>query len=159
MSQGGDPNTKDGASGAPGSGSPGYRIQDEHDRDGARMHFSGSLAMAKTAAPHTGGCQFYFTHTAPAHLNGKHTVFGRVLEGLDVARGLEVGDVIESVNVLSKRDHVYEPQTLPETPAEAPVEELDLGTSLRLGFTPPDAPEPTETPDAPETPEPAEPQE
>jgi cyclophilin family peptidyl-prolyl cis-trans isomerase len=122
MAQGGDPNSKPGATGEPGTGGPGYRIPDEHDREGARMHFTGSLAMAKTSEPHSGGCQFYLTHTAPAHLNGKHTVFGRVLEGLDVARRLEVGDVIERVTVLRKRDHEYKPQTLPETD-EAPADE------------------------------------
>jgi cyclophilin family peptidyl-prolyl cis-trans isomerase len=132
MSQGGDPNSKPGASGSPGTGGPGYRIADEHDRDGARMHFTGSLAMAKQEPPHTAGCQFYLTHTATAHLNGRHTVFGRVLEGLDVARAMEVGDVIESVNVLSKRDHDYTPQTLPETPVTPPD---DLPTSLELSPT------------------------
>ena len=152
MAQGGDPNTKAGATGAPGSGTPGYRIMDEHDVGGARKHFTGSLAMAKKPEAHSGGCQFYFTHTAPAHLNGKHTVFGRIVEGLDVARRLEVGDVIERVNVLAKRDHDYEPQTLPETPEEAPEE--DLETSLGLPpATLSGTPQPTESP------EPGEPQE
>jgi len=146
MAQGGDPNTKDGATGAPGSGTPGYRITDEHDLEGARKHFTGSLAMAKKPEPHSAGCQFYFTHTAPAHLNGRHTVFGRIVEGLDVARRLEIGDLIESVNVLAKRAHAYEPQTLPEIPVEAPDD--DLKTSLGLPpATPSGTPQPTETPE------------
>jgi cyclophilin family peptidyl-prolyl cis-trans isomerase len=146
MAQGGDPNTKPGATGPPGSGSPGYRIPDEHDREGARKHFSGSLAMAKTDTPHSGGCQFYITHTAPAHLNGKHTVFGRVVEGLEVARGLEVGDVIERVSVLSKRDHDYKPQTLPDTTTTTPPVD-DLDTSLELSPTAPLVPPPPPGPE------------
>ena len=47
-------------------------------------------------------------------MNGIHTVFGRVTSGLDVVRSIEPDDVVESVIVLRKRDHEYEPQTLPE---------------------------------------------
>ncbi len=113
MAQGGDPNTKPGATGVAGRGLPGYRIQDEHDREGARNHFSGSLAMAKRPPPHTAGCQFYITHEPTPTLNGKHTVFGRVTEGLDVVRSLELDDVIEKVTVLRDRGHDYELQKLP----------------------------------------------
>ena len=70
--------------------------------------------MAKTAGPHTGGSQFFITHVPTAHLNGLHTVFGRVISGLDVARSIEPNEVIESVTVLRKRDHEYIPQKLPE---------------------------------------------
>ena len=66
MSQGGDPNTKPGGTGPAGSGGPGYCIPDEHTLGGARKHFTGSLAMAKTGVPNSAGCQFYITHTAPA---------------------------------------------------------------------------------------------
>ncbi|MCH8343242.1 MAG: peptidylprolyl isomerase [Planctomycetes bacterium] len=121
MAQGGDPNSKPGGTGVPGEGSPGYRIPDEHGREGARNHFTGSLAMAKTASPHTAGCQFYMTHTPPAQLNGNYTVFGRVIEGLEVVRSIELDDVLESVSVLRKRDHEYSPQTLPETPSTQPA--------------------------------------
>jgi len=113
MAQTGDPNSRPGADGVPGQGGPGYRIVDEHDREGARMHFTGTLSMAKTGPPHTGGSQFFLTHVPPAHLNGKHTVFGRVMSGLDVVRSIEPDDFVETVTVLRKRDHVYEPQTLP----------------------------------------------
>jgi len=114
MAQGGDPNTKPGATGVPGQGSPGYRIPDEHGRLNSRRHFTGSLAMAKTAPPDTAGCQFFITHTAPYWLNGKHTVFGHVIEGLEVSRGIEPDEVLKSATVLRKRDHEYEPSTLPE---------------------------------------------
>jgi peptidyl-prolyl cis-trans isomerase B (cyclophilin B) len=155
MSQGGDPNTKPEGTGPAGSGGPGYCIPDEHTLDGARNHFTGSLAMAKTEAPNTGGCQFYITHTAPVYLNGRHTVFGRTVEGLDVARSLELDDVIETVNVLSKRDHEYRPETLPDPTAIPPAEDLD--TALGLSLTPT---RPTDEPaDTPDTPDPGEPEE
>ena len=114
MAQGGDPNTKPGATGIPGQGGPGYRIPDEHTRQGARNHFAGSLAMAKTDAPHTAGSGFFLTHEPTPDLNGKHTVFGRILEGLDVARGLKINDLLVSAIVLRKRDHEYSPDSLPE---------------------------------------------
>ncbi|MEE9533104.1 MAG: peptidylprolyl isomerase [Acidimicrobiia bacterium] len=129
MAQGGDPNTKPGATGVAGRGSPGYRIQDEHDREGARNHFTGSLAMAKRRPPHTAGCQFYLTHEPTPHLNGKHTVFGRVTEGLDVVRSLELDDVIEKVTVLRDRGHDYEPQTLPVV-AATDLQPAQVGPSL-----------------------------
>ncbi len=120
MAQGGDPNSRSTSGdtelpGALGTGGPGYRIQDEHDRDGARLHFAGSLSMAKPAGPHTGGSQFFITQVPTAHLNGLHTVFGRVISGLDVARSIEPNEVIESVTVLRKRDHEYIPEKLPES--------------------------------------------
>ncbi len=146
MAQGGDPNTKPDAEGVPGQGSPGYRIADEHDRDDARKHFKGSLSMAKETAPHTGGSQFFITHLPTAHLNGLHTVFGRVVDGLDVARSIEADDVIEGVIVISKRDHEYTPETLPDERAATPPATLegarstqpDLGTTKQpnLGTTP-----------------------
>ncbi len=113
MAQGGDPNSKDGATGVPGQGDPGYCIPDEVGRDDERKHFTGTLAMAKTAAPNTGGCQFYITVTPTPHLNGIHTVFGRTLNGLDIVRGLKQDDVIESITIARKREHPYEPTTLP----------------------------------------------
>ncbi len=119
MAQAGDPNTRDAAGGTAGTGGPGYRIPDEFAREGARKHFTGTLSMAKTPGPDTGGSQFFITHTPTVHLNGKHTVFGRVLSGLDVARSIEPNEVIVSLSVLRKRDHDYTPQKLPE--AVAPI--------------------------------------
>ena len=74
------------------------------------MHFAGSLSMAH-AGKNTGGSQFFITHLPTDHLNGRHTVFGRVLEGLPVARALRGNDKIESATVVRKRDHTYVPQT------------------------------------------------
>ncbi|HVP73808.1 MAG TPA: peptidylprolyl isomerase [Phycisphaerales bacterium] len=128
MAQGGDPNSKEGATGIPGQGDPGYYIPDEVGRTDARKHFAGSLAMAKTTAPNTGGCQFYITATPTVHLNGIHTVFGRVLPpGLDIARSLEQNDLIESIAITRKREHPYEPTTLP-LPGAATQPETQLAT-------------------------------
>jgi peptidyl-prolyl cis-trans isomerase B (cyclophilin B) len=113
MVQGGDPNSKPGEEGTPGLGNPGYLIPDEHLLDGHRNHFGDSLAMAKGTGPNSGGCQFYLNHRPTPWLNGKHTVFGRVIEGRDVVRALRADDQILAVRVLRKRDHAYEPATLP----------------------------------------------
>jgi peptidyl-prolyl cis-trans isomerase B (cyclophilin B) len=59
------------------------------------------------AGPNTNGSQFFITHSAQPHLDGKHTVFGRVLEGLDVVNRISQRDEIQSVTVLNKRDHEY----------------------------------------------------
>jgi cyclophilin family peptidyl-prolyl cis-trans isomerase len=115
MAQGGDPNTLDDDPGNDGQGGPGYTIACECYTEKARKHFQGSLSMAH-AGKDSGGSQFFLTHVPTTHLNwapGKedsnHTVFGRIVEGLDVALALRVGDVIESAKVIRKRDHAYKP--------------------------------------------------
>jgi peptidyl-prolyl cis-trans isomerase B (cyclophilin B) len=147
MAQTGDPNSRPGADGVPGQGGPGYRIVDEHDREGARMHFTGTLSMAKPpGGPHNAGSQFFLTHTPPAHLNGKHTVFGRVMSGLDVVRSIEPNDLVETVTVLRKRDHVYEPQTLPldNTPSLSDINPDQL-SAIRRTLLPTTAPDTSDT--------------
>jgi peptidyl-prolyl cis-trans isomerase B (cyclophilin B) len=112
MAQGGDPNSRDGASGQAGTGGPGYTIKDEHTLQDARKHFAGTLSMAKTSAPDTGGSQFFLTHLPTPHLDGRHTVFGRITNGLDIARSIEQDDEISTIIILNKRDHEYVPETL-----------------------------------------------
>ena len=126
--EGGDPNSKDGEEGIPGQGGPGYRILDEFDEEGARLHFTGSLSMANTGLPNSGGSRFFITHEPRPDLNGKHTVFGRVIEGLDVARSIERDDLLVTAVVLRKRDHEYTPATLDLVPG-APT--LPDGINLR----------------------------
>lgn len=121
MAQGGDPNTKPGAEGQAGTGGPGYTIQCECYRPDFRRHFAGSLSMAHTADKDTGGSQFFITHLPTYHLDPEfapapHTVFGRVVEGLDVVLALKIGDAIESARVVRKRSHEYKPQTQPDQP-------------------------------------------
>jgi cyclophilin family peptidyl-prolyl cis-trans isomerase len=119
MAQGGDP-TGTGTSG------PGYAIACEVGKPGARKHFLGTLSMAH-AGPNTGGSQFFLTFRPTEHLDGKHTVFGRVIDGFDVLpklmrtqddQGLPVAgaqpDKILKAVVVRKRSHAYEPETLPD---------------------------------------------
>ena len=88
-----------------GTGGPGYRFRDECHPD--RLHDGPGVLSMANAGPNTNGSQFFITHSAQPHLNGKHTVFGRVLEGLDVVNRISQGDEIQSVTVLNKRDHEY----------------------------------------------------
>jgi cyclophilin family peptidyl-prolyl cis-trans isomerase len=115
MAQGGCPNSKEGAKGVPGTGGPGYTIKDEIS---PRLSHNGRgvLSMAKTAAPNTGGSQFFLCFGPAPHLDGKHTVFGRVIEGMEVldkleAAGTENGTPKKTirfdVKILSKGDHPY----------------------------------------------------
>ena len=64
------------------------------------------------AGPGTNGSQFFITHEAQPHLDGKHTVFGKVISGMDVVNKIMQGDVIEKMLVLQKRDHAYQVETL-----------------------------------------------
>lgn len=79
-----------------GTGGPGYRFEDE-TRNGL-THQRGVLSMAN-AGPGTNGSQFFITHIVCDWLDGKHTVFGKVLEGLDVVDSVKQGDKIKSVKI------------------------------------------------------------
>ncbi|MDH5822812.1 peptidylprolyl isomerase [Luteimonas sp. RD2P54] len=79
-----------------GRGGPGYRFEDETD-NGVR-HERGVLSMAN-AGPDTNGSQFFITHIKTDWLDGKHTVFGKVTEGLDVVDAVKQGDAIRSVKI------------------------------------------------------------
>jgi cyclophilin family peptidyl-prolyl cis-trans isomerase len=97
MAQGGDPT-------GTGGGGPGYQFQDEI----SSLQFDGPglLAMAN-GGPNTNGSQFFITYAPTPHLNGYHTIFGRVIRGMDVAQALtprdpdqnpaEPGDVIQTI--------------------------------------------------------------
>ena len=79
-----------------GRGGPGYRFEDETG-NGVR-HERGVLSMAN-AGPGTNGSQFFITHVPCGWLDGKHTVFGKVVEGLDVVDAIAQGDAIHSVKI------------------------------------------------------------
>jgi len=90
MIQGGDPT-------GTGTGGPGYKFEDETAGNPNR-HAKGTLSMAN-AGPNTNGSQFFITHTATPHLDGKHTVFGQVVSGQDVVDAIKQGDTITSVKI------------------------------------------------------------
>ncbi|MGL4593297.1 MAG: peptidylprolyl isomerase [Thermoguttaceae bacterium] len=114
MAQGGDPTGS-------GAGGPGYCIDCETSNPNYRKHFRGTLSMAH-AGPNTGGSQFFMTFVPTSMLDGKHTAFGRIVEGMDVLADIqridpgdenqvvkELSRIVEA-KVLNKRDHSYEPK-------------------------------------------------
>ena len=103
MAQGGDPLGR-------GTGGPGYQYGGEFSPE-ARHDRPGLLSMAN-AGPGTNGSQFFITHSAKPHLDGKHTVFGKVTDGLEIVNAIEQGDAMNRMVVLEKRDHEYKVETL-----------------------------------------------
>ena len=89
MAQGGCPNTREGSSGMPGTGGPGYSIKCEIN---PKKHLKGSLSMAH-AGKDTGGSQFFIVYEPQPHLDGVHTVFGKT-ENMDVVLKLTNGSRI-----------------------------------------------------------------
>ena len=79
-----------------GTGGPGYKFEDEA-RNGLG-HERGVLSMAN-AGPATNGSQFFITHVATPWLDGKHTVFGKVVQGMDAVDAVRQGDKIKSVRI------------------------------------------------------------
>ena len=80
-----------------GTGGPGYTIKCETAGNPHR-HLRGSLSMAH-AGKDTGGSQFFICHAPQPHLDGVHTVFGRVTDGLQVVDAIRAGDRMETVSV------------------------------------------------------------
>jgi cyclophilin family peptidyl-prolyl cis-trans isomerase len=92
MIQGGDPT-------GTGRGGPGYKFKDEKSALKVKHSGPGTLSMAN-AGPNTNGSQFFITHKATPWLDGKHAVFGRVVEGQDVVDAIRQGDTMRSVKVV-----------------------------------------------------------
>lgn len=89
--QGGDPQGN-------GSGGPGYAFADEFDPS-LRHDTAGILSMANSG-PGTNGSQFFITHVATPHLNDRHSVFGKVQEGMSVVNAIAQNDVMEKVEII-----------------------------------------------------------
>ena len=89
--QGGDPT-------GTGRGGPGYRFEDEV-KNNPLKHERGVISMAN-AGQNTNGSQFFITHSPQPHLNGKHTVFGKVINGLDVVDSIQQGDKMIEVKIV-----------------------------------------------------------
>jgi len=118
---GGDPKSKTGDPLEDGTGGPGYAIPDEYQLPNARKHFRGSISMVNIG-PNTAGSQFFITLAPRPEMDGRFTVFGRVIEGIgavdaisrgrtnpDVGRYGQIipGDLLVRAEVLRKRKHEY----------------------------------------------------
>ena len=88
MAQGGDPT-------GTGTGGPGYEFADEFTE---RTHVTGALSMAN-AGPNTNGSQFFITYAPQHHLDGKHSVFGQLVEEMDILEAIESGDTIVQITI------------------------------------------------------------
>jgi len=88
IAQGGDPT-------GTGTGGPGYKFADEFAK---HTHVAGALSMANTG-PDTNGSQFFITYTAQHHLDGKHSVFGQLVTGMDVLKAITKGDIILRITI------------------------------------------------------------
>lgn len=95
--QGGDPDGN-------GTGGPGYNVKAEFN---SRKHLTGTLAMARSMDPDSAGSQFYITLAPQPNLDGDYTVFGQLLSDQGVVEKIAMGDVMESVKVLSKTEAGY----------------------------------------------------
>jgi cyclophilin family peptidyl-prolyl cis-trans isomerase len=118
MAQGGDPTGE-------GTGGPGYSIRGEASVPNHRMHFRGTLSMAHSGHPDSGGSQFFLTFVPTPHLNGRHTAFGRVIEGIEVLGDIQrrspqhqqnppPADKILKAEVVRERPHEYAFDKLPD---------------------------------------------
>ncbi len=88
--QGGDPT-------GTGAGGPGYKFEDELQGNPLK-HETNVISMAN-AGPNTNGSQFFITYGPQTHLDGKHTVFGKVVSGADVVDSIRQGDRMEKVGI------------------------------------------------------------
>ena len=91
--QGGDPT-------GTGRGGPGYKFEDEL-KGNPLKHERGAISMANSG-PNTNGSQFFIAHSPQSHLNGKHTVFGKVTKGLEIIDTIQQGDKMEQVTVIEE---------------------------------------------------------
>jgi peptidyl-prolyl cis-trans isomerase B (cyclophilin B) len=141
MIQGGDPNSRNRDPRDDGRGDPGFRLEDEFSEV---SHTRGMVSMANTGKPRSGSCQFFIVVADTPHLDGKYSLFGRVIEGMEVADRIAAVErdiygrhgpkdrPLENVVIASIRIEggVPEESSPPEASTEAPTStvEWDEGT-------------------------------
>lgn len=114
----------------PGTGDARYAIVDEWETNPNNRHMLGSLCMAHKSEPNSGSCQFYFSLSEQPEFDGKFTVFGQTVEGIDTVQQLTIGDAIVRIFIEGADEEAlaeaisYEPPC-PKTPKEV-LEELEL---------------------------------
>lgn len=110
MVQGGDPN-------GDGRGGPGYKFKDEFNQ--SLTHKGPGILSMANAGPMSNGSQFFITHVPTPWLDGKHTVFGHVVEGQSVVDAIQQGDKIETLKIVRHGDSVkgYDPTMVPTSSA------------------------------------------
>ena len=97
--QGGDPKSKDPNAPDVGTGGPGYYLPAEFNN---RPHKTGTLSMARSGDPNSGGSQFFICLADQPSLDGQYTVFGEAVSGMDVVNGIAQGDLIREVVIRPK---------------------------------------------------------
>jgi len=93
--QGGDPLGN-------GSGDAGYNLPAEFNK---QKHVTGTVAMARSSDPNSASCQFYICLAPQPSLDGKYTVFGQTIKGMDIVKGIKIGDVMKTVRILPKSEY------------------------------------------------------
>lgn len=122
MLQGGDPNSRDQDQSTWGMGGPGWQIPEEPN---SRRHDTAGILSMANSGPNTGGSQFFILFRPASHLDGRHTIFGQVVAGLDVVQKFEaIGSdrgraqkaypTLLNARVENKRDHPYTPRKVGE---------------------------------------------
>lgn len=94
--QGGDPNSKDDDPNNDGRGGPGYTIKAEFND---LRHLTGTVAMARSDPPDSAGSQFYICLAPQPDLDGRYTIFGQVIEGMDIVLQIQIGDTLSKVTI------------------------------------------------------------
>jgi len=93
--QGGDPLGN-------GTGDAGYNLPAEFNK---QKHVTGTVAMARSSDPNSASCQFYICLAPQPSLDGKYTVFGQTIQGMDIVKGITKGDVMKTVRILPKSEY------------------------------------------------------
>jgi peptidylprolyl isomerase/peptidyl-prolyl cis-trans isomerase B (cyclophilin B) len=96
MAQGGDPE-------GTGMGGPGFRLKAEFND---RKHVRGTVAMARAADPDSAGSQFYICYAPQPHLDGQYTVFGQVIDGMELIDEVKNGTIMKKLSIVEPEESV-----------------------------------------------------